>query len=106
MILVISIGLEPYPIGSEIILDFLKILANPNMTSDKTSYMICDITSDMTCKMTYEMTPDILYDIQHDICWVFWGVFNDIKSNTTSDKLSVLISNTTNCVTFSHLNVI
>ena len=77
-----------------------------HMTSDMTSYMICDITSDMTCKMTYEMTPDILYDIQHDICWVFWGVFNDIKSNTTSDKLSVLISNTTNCVTFSHLNVI
>ena len=74
--------------------------------SDMTSYVICDITSDMTCKMTYEMTPDILYDIQHDICWVFWGVFNDIKSNTTSDKLSVLISNTTNCVTFSHLNVI
>ena len=30
-----------------------------HMTSDMTSYMLCDITSDMTSKMTYEMTPDM-----------------------------------------------
>ena len=30
-----------------------------HMTSDMTSYMICDITSDMTSKMLYEMTPDM-----------------------------------------------
>ena len=46
MILVISIGLEPYPIGSEIILDFLKILANPNIVClgglfDKKNTSVC-----------------------------------------------------------------
>ena len=45
-----------------------------HMTSDMTSYMICDITSDMTSKMTYEMTPDMAsFDIQHDICCFFLG---------------------------------
>ena len=30
-----------------------------HMTSDMTSYMICDLTSDITSKMTYEITPDM-----------------------------------------------
>ena len=34
-----------------------------HMTSDMTSYMICDITSDMTSKKTYEMTPDMESDM-------------------------------------------
>ena len=49
----------------------------------------------------------IWYDIQQDICWFFFVcVFNDIKSNTTSDRLSVLTSNRTIYVTSGHLNVI
>ena len=34
-----------------------------HMTSDMTSYMLCDITSDMTSKITYEITPDRASDI-------------------------------------------
>ena len=30
-----------------------------HMTSDMTSYMICDLTSDITSKMKYEITPDM-----------------------------------------------
>ena len=34
-----------------------------HMTSDMTSYMLCDITSDMTSKITYEITHDRASDI-------------------------------------------
>ena len=34
MILVIYIGLEPYPIGSEFFFDFLKIVGNPSPIMD------------------------------------------------------------------------
>ena len=34
-----------------------------HMTSDMTSYMLCDITSDMTSKITFEITPDRASDM-------------------------------------------
>ena len=78
-----------------------------HMTSDMTSYMICDITSDMTSKITYEITPDRASDMTFNRTYVdfFLCVFNDIKSNKTSDRLSVLTSKRTKYVTSGHLNV-
>ena len=73
-----------------------------------------DFLHDMWYNIWHDIQDDIgndtwhgiLYDIQHDFCWFFFRVFNDIKSNTTSERLSVLTSNRTNYVTSGHLNVI
>ena len=43
------------------------------MTSDMTSYTICDITSDMTSKKTYEMTTDMASDMTFNRTFFFLG---------------------------------
>ena len=54
------------------------------------------------------MTPIMASDMKFNRTYVDFCVcvFNDIKSNTTSDRLSVLTSNRTIYVTSGHLNVI
>ena len=68
------------------------------VTSDMTSYMICDITSGMTSHMKLHLTWHLIWHSTGHLffCWVF----NDIKSNTPSDRLSVLTSNRTNYMIF------
>ena len=54
----------------------------------------------MPCYVSYEITPDMASDMTFNRTSFFCWVFNDIKSNTTYDRLSVLTSNRTNYVIF------